>query len=179
MDGNSLGVVSWKAKTPEGCHEGSYRVTLTEAEQIDLRKGWSCGQGGPQQKLVRRRQDSFVGRRIGRRFVEVRPGDCRIVGFAVEPALNGCAKRFVEDGLEAALHPKPSQRVRSSTCKMDGKAEGALDRLWRAGPRRKVVRVGRSPFAGRSDEWMLKARRVGVVQETVRRGAKKTNLSLG
>ena len=83
-------------------------------------------------------------------------------------------KRFVEDGLEAALHPKPSQRVFER--KMDGKAEAHLIALACGTPPE-----GRSRWTLRllGDQMVALEHVESVSFETVRRVLKKTNLSLG
>ena len=135
-----------------------YRVTLTEAEQIDLRKVVSVGKAAAQ-KLVRARILLLADESEGGSS----KSDPEIVASlgCGRASVERVRKRFVEDGLEAALHPKPSQRVFER--KMDGKAE-ALGHALACG----TPPEGRSRwtlrFAGRSDGggW---ARRVGVVRD--------------
>ena len=83
-------------------------------------------------------------------------------------------KRFVEEGLEAALTPKPSQRVYER--KMDGKAEAQLIALACSAPPE-----GRARWTLRllSDRLVTLEDGETVSYETVRRTLKKTNLSLG
>jgi transposase len=83
-------------------------------------------------------------------------------------------KRFVEEGLEAALHPKPNQRVYER--KMDGKAEAHLIALACSAPPE-----GRSRWTLRllGDQMVTLEHMESVSFETVRRVLKKTNLSLG
>ena len=83
-------------------------------------------------------------------------------------------KRFVEEGLEAALNPKPSQRVYER--KLDGRAEAHLIALaCSAAPE------GRSRWTLRllGDQMVALEHVESVSYETVRRVLKKTNLSPG
>ena len=70
-----------RPKYQEGVMKKLYRVTLAESERGDLQKLVSVGKAAAARNSFQETPDSFVGRRIGRRFVEVRPGDCRIVGL--------------------------------------------------------------------------------------------------
>ncbi len=83
-------------------------------------------------------------------------------------------KQFVEEGLDAALGPKPNQRVFER--KMDGKAEAHLIALACGAPPE-----GRSRWTLRllSDRLVVLEHVESVSYETVRRTLKKTNLSLG
>ena len=83
-------------------------------------------------------------------------------------------KRFVEEGLEAAICPKPSQRIYER--KLDGKAEAHLVALACGAPPE-----GRSRWTLRllSDEMVVLEHVESLSHETVRRVLKKTNLSLG
>jgi Homeodomain-like domain len=83
-------------------------------------------------------------------------------------------KRFVEEGLEAAICPKPSQRVYER--KLDGKAEAHLVALACGTPPE-----GRSRWTLRllSDEMVVLEHVESLSHETVRRALKKTNLNLG
>ena len=83
-------------------------------------------------------------------------------------------KQFVEDGMDAALHPKPTTRVYER--RLDGKAEAHL-----------VATACGAPPEGRA-RWTLRLladRLVGlgyvesVCHEAVRQTLKKMNLSLG
>jgi transposase len=83
-------------------------------------------------------------------------------------------KRFVEEGLEAALNPKPSQRVYQR--KIDGQAEAHLIALACSAPP-----DGRSRWTLRllGDQMVALEHVESVSFETVRQVLKKTNLSLG
>lgn len=83
-------------------------------------------------------------------------------------------KRFVEEGLDATLVPKPSQRVYER--KLDGKAEAHLVALTCGAPPE-----GRSRWTLRllSDRMIALENYETLSHETVRRVLKKTNSSLG
>jgi hypothetical protein len=83
-------------------------------------------------------------------------------------------KRFVEEGLETTLNPKPSQRVYQR--KMDGETEAHLIALACGAPPE-----GRSRWTLRLlGDHMVALEQVGSLShETVRRTLKKTSLSLG
>jgi Homeodomain-like domain len=83
-------------------------------------------------------------------------------------------KRFVEEGLEAALNPKSSQRVYQR--KMDGKTEAHLIALACGAPPE-----GRSRWTLRllGDQMVALEYVESLSYETVRRTLKKTSSSLG
>ena len=83
-------------------------------------------------------------------------------------------KRFVEGGLDAALNPKPSQRVYER--KWDGKAEGHLIALACGAPPE-----GRSRWTLRllSDRMVVLEHVESVSYETIRRVLKKTTSRRG
>jgi transposase len=83
-------------------------------------------------------------------------------------------KQFVEEGLEAALQPRPSTRVYER--KMDGRTEAHLIALACGGPP-----AGRSRWTLRllGDQMVGLGYVESLSHETVRRTLKKTNLSLG
>src|SRR5713226_9482709 len=101
-----------------GVMEKRYLVTLTEMEREELRKLVSIGKAAAQ-KLVRARILLLADQSEG--------GSSKSDPEIVESLGCGRAgvervrKRFVEEGLDAALNPKPSLRVYER--KMDGKAE--------------------------------------------------------
>ena len=101
--------------------EKRYRVTLTESERNDLRKMVSVGKAAAQ-KLVRARILLLADQAEGGSA----KSDPQIVDSlgCGRASVERVRKRFVEEGLEAALNPKPSQRVYER--KMDGKAEAHL-----------------------------------------------------
>jgi hypothetical protein len=148
-----------------------YRVTLTQSERDELRKLVSVGRAAAQ-KLVRARILLLADQAEG--------GSAKSDPEIVEALACGRAsvervrKRFVEDGFEAALTPKPSQRVYER--KMDGKAEAHLIAL-ACSP----APEGRSRWTLRllSDRMVTLEHVESLSFETVRRTLKKTNLSLG
>ncbi len=150
--------------------EKRYRVTLTESERVDLRKLVSVGKAAAQ-KLVRARILLLADQAEG--------GSSKSDPEIVESLGCGRAsvervrKRFVEEGLEAALNP-PSQRVYER--KMDGKAEAHLIALACGAPPE-----GRSRWTLRllGDQMVVLEHLESVSFETVRRVLKKTSLSLG
>jgi hypothetical protein len=148
-----------------------YRVTLTASEREDLRKRVSVGKAAAQ-KLVRARILLLAD--------EAEGGSAKSDPEIVESVSCGRAsverirKRFVEEGLEAALNPKPSQRVYER--KMDGKAEAHLIALACSTPPQ-----GRSRWTLRllSDQMVALEHVDSLSYETVRRTLKKTHSSLG
>ena len=151
--------------------EKRYRVTLTESERVDLRKLVSVGKAAAQ-KLVRARILLLADQSDG--------GPSKTDAEIVEAL--GCGrvsverirKLFVEESLEAALVPKPSQRVFER--KMDGKAEAHLIALACGAPPE-----GRSRWTLRllSDRMVALEYVESVSYETVRRTLKKTRSSRG
>src|ERR1700680_1448998 len=121
MDGILLAWFHGSPKRQEGVMEKGYRVTLTELERVALRKLVSVGKAAAQ-KLVRARILLLANQSEG--------GSSKSDPEIVESLGCGRAsverirKQFVEEGLEAALNPKPSQRVYER--KMDGQAEAHL-----------------------------------------------------
>jgi hypothetical protein len=144
---------------------------LTNEERQDLQKMVSVGKAAAR-KLVRARilllADQADG---GLAKSDPEIGATLHCGRATVERVR---KQFVEEGLEAVLHPKPSLRVYER--KMDGRTEAHL-----------IALACGDPPDGRS-RWTLRLlgdRLVGlghlesISHETVRRTLKKTNLSLG
>ena len=151
--------------------EKRYRVTLTESEREDLRKMVRTGNAAAQ-KLVRARILLLADQAAGGSS----KSDPEIVASlgCGRASVERIRKRFVEDGLEEALNPKPSQRVYER--KMDGKAEAHLIALaCSAAPE------GRSRWTLRllGDQMVALEHVESMSYETVRRVLKKTSLSLG
>lgn len=147
--------------------EKRYRVTLTASERDDLRKLVSVGKAAAQ-KLVRARILLLAD--------QAEDGSAKADPEIVESLGCGRAsvervrKRFVEEGLDEALNPKPSQRVYER--KMDGKAEAHLIALaCSAAPEGRLRLL--------SDQMVALEHVESLSFETVRRVLKKTNLSLG
>jgi hypothetical protein len=155
----------------EGVMEKRYRVTLTDEERQDLQKMVSVGKGAAR-KLMRARVLLVADQGEG--------GPAKSDPEIMEALSCGRAtiervrKQFVEEGLEAVLQPKPSNRVYER--KMDGRTEAHL-----------IALACGAPPEGRA-RWTLRLlgdRMVGLgyveslSHETVRRTLKKTNLSLG
>lgn len=148
-----------------------YRVTLTESERNDLRKLVSVGKSAAQ-KLVRARILLLADQAEGG-SAKSDPEIVESLGCG-RASVERMRKRFVEDGLEEALTPKPSQRVYER--KMDGQAEAHL-----------IALACGVPPEGHS-RWTLRLLGTQMVAleyaeslsyETVRRTLKKTNSSLG
>lgn len=151
--------------------EKRYRVTLTDEERKDLQKMVSVGKGAAR-KLMRARVLLLADQAEGRSG----KSDQEIVEAlnCGRATIERVRKQFVEEGLEAVLQPKPSNRVYER--KIDGRTEAHLIAL----------ACGAAP-QGRA-RWTLRLlgdRMVGLgyvdslSHETVRRTLKKTNLSLG
>ena len=151
--------------------EKRYRVTLTESERVDLRKLVSVGKSAAQ-KLVRARILLLADQAEGG-SAKSDPEIVEALGCG-RASVERIRQRFVEEGLETALNPKPSQRVYER--KIDGQAEAHLIALaCSAAPE------GRSRWTLRllSDQMVVLEHVESVSFETVRRVLKKTNLSLG
>lgn len=145
--------------------EKRYRVTLTELERADLRKRVSVGKAAAQ-KLVRARILLLADQAEGGSS-KSDPEIVEALGCG-RASVERVRKRFVEEGLEVALCPKPNQRVYER--KMDGKAEAHL-----------IVLACGAPPEGRS-RWTLRllSDQIVVLEhvesmsfETVRRVLKK------
>ena len=151
--------------------EKRYRVTLTDSERDDLRKLVSVGKSAAQ-KLVRARILLLADQAEGGSSLSD-PEIVEALGCG-RSSVERVRKRFVEESLEAALNPKPSQRVYER--KMDGKAEAHLIAL-ACSP----APEGRSRWTLRllSDQLVTLEVVESVSYETVRRVLKKTNSSLG
>ena len=148
-----------------------YRVTLTASEREDLRKLVCVGKAASQ-KLVRARILLLADQAEGG-SAKSDPEIVDSLGCG-RASVERVRKRFVEEGLEAALHPKTSQRVFQR--KMDGKTEAHLIALACGAPPE-----GRSRWTLRLlSEHMVALEHVeSLSYETVRRTLKKTNSSLG
>ena len=116
---------SWKTKTPGGCHSGKrYRVTLTESERESICGNWSAWVRRPHAQKPCSSKNPAAGGSGGRRFVEVRPGDCRIVGLRSSQRRTRYANGLLRKASEAALEP-----CRANGCtnaRWDGVAEAHL-----------------------------------------------------
>lgn len=146
--------------------EKRYRVTLTESERNDLRKLVRVGKSAAQ-KLVRARI-LLLADQSDDGSAQSDPEIVEALGCG-RASVERIRKRFVEEGLEAALHPKPSLRVYAR--KMDGQAEAHLIALACG-----VAPEGRSRWTLRllSDRMVALEHVESVSHETVRRVLKKT-----
>ena len=148
-----------------------YQVTLTQSERVDLQKMVRVGTSAAQ-KLTRARilvlADQAEG---GPAKADPEIVDALGCGRA---SVERIRKRFVEEGLEAALNPKPSLRVFQK--KLDGQAEAQLIALACSAPPE-----GRARWTLRllSDQMVVLEHVESVSHETVRRVLKKTNSSRG
>ena len=151
--------------------EKRYRVTLLEEEREELQAMVSAGKAAAR-KLVRARilllADQAEGG-PGKKDPEI--ADALGCGRAT---IGRTRQQFVEEGMEAALNPKPTTRIYQR--RLDGKAEAHL-----------VAIACGAPPEGRA-RWTLRLladRVVGlgyvesVCYEAVRQTLKKMNLSLG
>lgn len=146
-----------------------YRVTLTEAERDDLKALISHGQGAARK---------FTHARILLQTDEAE-GGLRHTDRAIAGALHVSARtvervrqRFIEQGLEAALVPKPSERVYARL--LDGAQEARLIALACSEPPKGKPRWTLRLLADRMVELDYAET---VSYETVRRVLKKTNSS--
>ena len=147
-----------------------YRVTLTEEERQDLQKMVSVGKAAAR-KLVRARILLLADQAEGVAKADSEIGEALNCGRATVERVR---KQFVEEGLEAVLQPKPSNRVYER--KMDGRTEAHLIALACGGPP-----AGRARWTLRllGDQMVGLGHLESLSHETVRRTLKKTNLSLG
>jgi len=151
--------------------ENRYRVTLTADERQELRKLVSTGKGAAR-KLMRARvlllADQAEG---GPGKADPEIAEAVSCGRATVERVR---KQFVEDGLEAALQPKPSSRVYER--KIDGRAEAHLIAVACGAPPK-----GRARWTLRllGDQMVILGHVESLSHETVRQTLKKTNLSLG
>lgn len=160
-----------RPKRQEGIMEKRYRVTLTAAERADLQKLVSVGKSAAA-KLVRARILLLADQADG----GPAKSDPEIVDSlgCGRASVERIRKRFVEEGLESSLCPKPSQRIFER--KLDGKAEAHLIALACGTPPK-----GRSRWTLRllSDQMVVLEHVESLSHETVRRTLKKTNSSRG
>ena len=151
--------------------EKRYRVSLTVAERDELQKMVSVGKSAAQ-KLVRARILLLADQANG----GPSKSDPEVIDSlgCSRSSVERTRKRFVEEGFEASLCPKPSQRVYER--KLDGKAEAHLIALACGAPPE-----GRSRWTLRllSDEMVVLEHVESLSHETVRRVLKKTSSSLG
>ena len=151
--------------------EKCYRVTLLEEEREELQSMVSAGKAAAR-KLVRARilllADQADG---GSAKLDPEIADALGCGRAT---ISRTRQQFVEEGIEAALNPKPTTRLYQR--RLDGKAEAHL-----------VALACGTPPEGRA-RWTLRLladRIVGlgyvesVSHEAVRQTLKKMNSSLG
>ncbi len=148
-----------------------YRVTLSDAERAELDRLISCGKA-PARKLAHARI----------LLQAATPADARgafdqAIAAAVrvsEQTVARVRQRFVEEGLEAALVPRPSTQARPTT--LDGRGEARL------------IAEACSPPPGDRARWtyqLLADRLVAlkvvprISYETVRRTLTKTHSSRG
>jgi len=151
--------------------EKRYRVTLTAEERQDLQKLVSTGKAAAR-KLVRGRILLLADQAPGG-LAKADPEIVASLGCG-RATVERIRKRFVEEGLEAALNPAPTTQTFQR--RLDGRAEAHL-----------VALVCGSPPEGRA-RWTLRLLADRMValgyaeelcHETVRKTLKKTNLSLG
>lgn len=151
--------------------EKRYRVTLTDEERRELQSMVSVGKAAAR-KLVRARVLLLADQGEG----GPAKSDPEIVDAlgCGRATVERVRKRFVEEGLEETLQPKPSTRVYER--RLDGKAEAHLIALACGAPPE-----GRCRWTLRllSDRLVALGHVESVGHETVRRTLKKTNLSLG
>ena len=151
--------------------EKRYRVTLTAEERKDLQKLVSTGKSAAR-KLMRARVLLLADQAEGGPG-KSDPGICVAVGCG-RATVERVRKQFVEEGLEAVLQPKPSNRVYEK--KLDGRLEAHL-----------IATACGAPPEGRSrwtlrllgDQMVVLGHVDSLSHETVRRTLKKTNLNLG
>jgi transposase len=148
-----------------------YRVTLTPAERDDLARLISSGKA-PARKLAHARILLKA---------DTLPGEHGLfdadIAAAVHVSVNTVERvrqRFVEEGLEAALVPRPSTQARPT--KLDGRGEARLIAEFCGPPPADRARWTYQLLAERLVELKVVP---SISYETVRRTLKKTNSSPG
>lgn len=156
-----------RSECQEGVMEKRYRVTLTVAERRELQKLVTVGKSAAP-KLVRARIVLLADQAEGGPS-KSDPEIIEALGCS-RSSVERMRKRFVEEGLEASLDPKPSRRVYER--KLDGKAEAHLIALACGAPPE-----GRSRWTLRllSNEMVVLEHVESLSYETVRRTLKKTS----
>jgi len=151
--------------------EKRYRVTLAEEERQELQSMVSAGKAAAR-KLVRARI-LLLADQADSGPAKPAPEIADALGCG-RATIGRTRKQFVEEGMEAALNPKPTTRIYER--RLDGKAEAHL-----------VAIACGAPPEGRA-RWTLRLladRMVGlgyvesVCHEAVRQTLKKMNSSLG
>jgi transposase len=148
-----------------------YVVTLTQEERQILQEMLSRGKAAARKLMHARillKADAASG---GPNWPDARIAEALEVGQATVERLR---KRFVEEGLEAALVPRPSRRQYRR--KLDGDGEAHLIALACQEPPDGHSRWTLRLLAGRMVELDYVER---ISYQTVRRTLKKTNSSLG
>jgi len=148
-----------------------YIITLTEEERQMLQEMLSRGKAAARKLMHARvllKADAASG---GPNWHDDRIAEALEVGQATVERLR---KRFVEEGLEAALEPRPSRRQYRR--KLDGDGEAHLIALACQEPPDGHSRWTLRLLAGRMVELDYVDR---ISYQTVRRTLKKTNSSLG
>jgi transposase len=146
-----------------------YRVTLDPDERGELEKLISRGKGAARRLAHARillHADQGEGR-LGKTDAEI----AEAVGVSVA-TIERVRQRFVEEGLEAALNPRPSPRLYPR--KLDGEAEARLIALARGPPPE-----GRARWTLRvlAERMVVLGHIAAVSHETVRTTLKETNSS--
>jgi transposase len=143
-----------------------YIVTLTDAERATLRTLISSGKGAARR---------LIHARVLLKADQGLPDQA--IGDAVEvsrPTVERIRKRFVEEGLDAALDPRRPDRPREH--KIDGEGEARLIALACSAPPTGEARWTLRLLAAKLVELEYLAE---VSHETVRRALKKTSLPPG
>ena len=148
-----------------------YRVTLTEQERRDLQAMLGGGRVlASAQRHARILLKADQGP-YGPAMTDLEVAEAAECGKATVERVR---KRFVEEGLDAALRPRPTSRTYAR--KLDGKAEAQLTALACSDPPE-----GRSRWTLRllADQVVALGIVEDVSHETIRRTMKKTNSSPG
>jgi transposase len=152
--------------------EKRYRVTLKEEERAELEallhKGKAAAVKLTHARILLKADQGAAGPG----WSDPQIHDALDVGLATVYRLR---QRFVEEGLEAALNPKPSSRVYER--KLDGAGEAHLVKLACSTPPQGRKRWTLQLLADRMV--VLGYAKEGLSYETVRRCLQKTSSSLG
>lgn len=151
--------------------EKRYRVTLTGDERQELQSMVSAGKAAAR-KLVRARILLLADQADGGP-AKADPDVADALGCG-RATIDRVRKQFVEEGMEAALNPKPTTRIYQR--RLDGKAEAHLVAITCGAPPK-----GRARWTLRllADQMVGLGYVESVCHEAVRQTLKKMNLSLG
>jgi len=150
----------------------TYKVTLTQEERDELIEVTRTGTHTAK-KIIHALILLNVDRGPHTTERQTNEEICKVLKLGMR-TIDRVKKRFVEEGLDAALKMAPTSRVYEKT--MDGDMEAHLIALACGEPPKGYARWSLRLLADKLVELRITT---GISHETVRRTLKKTNLSLG